>query len=341
MSRFGSKEHFPAARSWASRALAVLVVGLVAALGVAGCGSSDGGGGTSTDASTSGSAKPHTIGFLALSLQDQFGAQQAAQLRRLVEDAGDTFVVLDPSNDPGKQLQITEDALTAHKVDALIGSTVDINAFQPALDQAAEQGVPVVFLDKQPAHFQRGETLITQDFTDWGLQMGKAAARCVDDRLGGKGEAVVLDNVERSGDIIKRLIDGVKEGLATNPGVKVVAQPDAPDRLKTLQVMQDVLRVHPDVNVVLGAGDDPTLGAMQALEGAGKDATKLCLVGTGGTAEGEKAVKSGKFYAEVDIRLPYLYGVAVKTAKALIENPDDPAYSGKVVPTTIAMRYHG
>jgi len=328
--------------SWSRRAVAVLAIALAAAFAAAGCGSSSGGGAASSTGKTTAAAgsEPYTIGLLESDLKDQFNVQQVAQVKAMVAKVGGKVVVLDGQGDPAKQLQVAQDVLTAHHVDALLGSTVDLGAFQPALDQAASQGIPVVFLDKQPPRWQRGEALITQDFKDWGKQMGTAVGRCVTDRLGGNGQVVILDNIQRSGSIIAQLVAGIKEGVATNPSAQVVAQPNAPDRLTALQKMQDVLRAHPGVNAVLGAGDDATLGAMQALESAGKDATKLCIVGSGGTTEGSQMLQNGKFYATVDIRLPFVYGTALKAAWALIKNINDPQYSGKVVPTNVGMLYH-
>ncbi|MGB2712058.1 MAG: sugar ABC transporter substrate-binding protein [Conexibacter sp.] len=320
----------------------LLVLALFAAFGAAGCGDSESSGGASSSGDTTAAADPKTstIGLMVFDLKSAFAATQADTMRAMVEKVGGKLVVMDPSNDPAKQLRMAQDWLNQGKVDALVGSTVDITTFQPALDLAAEKGVPVVTLGFEPKKLQRGETVVTQDFKDWGVQIGTAIAKCVDERLGGKSEAVILDDVHRAGPIIPSLNSGFEEGFATNPGIELAAKPDAPDRLKSLQAMQDVLTAHPDVNAAVGS-DDQVLGAMQALKAKGKDPkTDLCLVGTGGTPEGTEAMKSGDFYAVGDAQLSVIYDIALNAAWAQITNPDDPKYSAKIITTPYVMRYH-
>jgi ribose transport system substrate-binding protein len=323
------------------RALALLVVGAVALLLVAGCGSSDDGDGGGSTTATSGTHKPVTIGLMVFDTTEAFFKGQIDQVQRMVESHGDKLAVLDPAGDPTRQLQLAQDWLNAGKVDAIIGSTVDVNAFQPALDQAAEQAVPVVFLGFEPRQLKRAQATVTQDFKDWGVQIGEAAARCIDDRLGGSGEVAIIDNPGRPGPIVPTLLSGVKEGLATNPGARIVATANGfDDTLKSLQAIQTVRQAHPDVNVVVSHTEASMLGALQAYKVAGIDPKRVCLIGSGGTPQGEAALKSGDFYAQVDIRLPYIYGTVLRAAYALLKNPDDPAYSGRIVRTTVGMNYH-
>lgn len=345
MSWFSSRERSsasPGAASWARRLSILMVLALVAAFAAAGCGSSDDDDGGSSTADTTATANPKAskIGLMVLDLKNAFFATQADQVREMVEKEGGELVVMDPSGDPAKQLQIAQDWLNQGKVDALVGSTVDISTFQPALDLAVEKGVPVVTLGFEPEKLQPGETVVTQDFKDWGLQLGTAMAKCVDDRLGGKGEVVILDDVTRAGPIIPNLIAGLKEGLGTNAGAEIVSQPNAPDRLKSLQAVQNVLQAHPDVNVIVGTSDDAVLGGMQALKGAGKDPkTELCAAGTGGTPEGQEKLDSGEFYALGDAQLAKIYGIALDAAWAQIADLDDPKYSAQVVTTPYVVHY--
>jgi ABC-type sugar transport system substrate-binding protein len=325
------------------RALALLALALALTLAVAACGDSDdggsnGGGATATDAA-GGSSRASKIGLMVLDLKNAFFADQVRVVREMVEREGGELVVLDPANDPARQLQIAQTWLNAGTVDAIIGSVVDVSTFQPVFDKASEKGVPIVTLGFEPTGGLRsGQAVITQDFRDWGYQLGEAAAQCVDQRLGGRGEAVILDNVHLAGEIVPTLIAGQKEGLATVPGVEVVAQQDAPDRLRGLQVTQELLTAHPGINTVVTTSDDATLGALQALRSKGKDPkTELCLAATNGNDEARRLVESGDIYAYADTQLPLVYGTALEAAWALVANPDDPRYARQLIHTRVKV----
>ncbi len=327
----------------ARRALVLLVMGLALAVGAAACGDSDDGGsgsaGGTTAADAGDEAKASKIGLMVLDLKNAFFADQVRTVREMVEREGGELVVLDPANDPARQLQLAQTWLTAGTVDAIIGSVVDVSTFQSVFDKAAEKGVPIVTLGFEPkAGLRSGQAVITQDFRDWGFQLGEAAARCVDERLGGRGEAVILDNVNVAGEIVPTLIAGQKEGLATVPGIEIVGQQDAPDRLRGLQVTQELLTAHPGINTVVTTSDDATLGALQALRSKGKDPkTELCLVATNGNDEARRLVESGDLWAYADTQLPLVYGSALEAAWALIANPDDPRYARQLIHTRVKV----
>ncbi len=347
MSRSRMKERGTSRRcrtDWARRTFLLGVLSVVVALFAAGCGD---GGAQSTGAASSSrsgssaSKEPFTLGYMVFDLANAQYATQAEQVRRMVEAAGGRVVVADVHNDPAKQLQIAQDWLNANTVDAILGGVVDIKSFQPVLDQAAKEGTPVVFTGFKPEHLQRAQHTVTSDFVDWGRKMGAAGARCANDRLGGRGEAVIMDIPGIAGPLIPSFIRGIKQGLATNPGVQTVAQPAAADRLKSFQAMQSVLQAHPNANVVVSPSDEPVLGAMRALVAAGRDPkTELCLIGSGGNPEAAAALKSGDFYASADPQIPEIMRRTVVAAWALIKNPDDPRYSMKVALSPVGVDYY-
>ncbi len=86
-----------------------------------------------------------------------------------------------------------------------------------------------------------------------------------------------------------RIINGL-------PKAKVVATQDAADPAKGLQVTEDVLQSHPNLNVVIGINDDGALGALRAFTNAGKDPSKVYIAGEDGNLEALVKIKERGAY---------------------------------------------
>jgi ABC-type sugar transport system substrate-binding protein len=98
----------------------------------------------------------------------------------------------------------------------------------------------------------------------------------------------------------------IKAAAAKYPNVKVVAdQPGNYDPRAALRIVQDALRAHPDLKMVLSPWDDQTRGVEQAISSAGKKpGVDVKIYSIGGTKDGVARVKDGT-YNTTDILLPY------------------------------------
>ena len=73
-----------------------------------------------------------------------------------------------------------------------------------------------------------------------------------------------------------------------------------------MSVKEDLLQNHKDLNGVFGINDDTALGALAAIEAAGK-AGKVIIVGYNATPEAKKAIKQGKIYGDA-VQFPIKMG---------------------------------
>ena len=81
--------------------------------------------------------------------------------------------------------------------------------------------------------------------------------------------------------------------------------------------MQNLLTAHPDVQAVFAQNDEMALGALRALQTAGK--SDVMVVGFDGTPDGEKAVNDGKLAATI-AQLPDQIGAkGVETADKVLK----------------------
>jgi len=202
-----------------------------------------------------------------------------------------------------EQLSEVEDVLVK-KPDAIVFDPVDYKALAPALDKMNAAGIPVVTVVD---HMTSGhiESFVGADDYAIGLATGRVLMKA----MGGKGNVVLIEGVKGSisaADRGRGLADAIKE----NPGVKLLAsQPANFQRLQGLQVMENLLQTYPQVDGVLAANDAMAVGAIEALEGAGR---KALVVGLNGTQEAIDAIKSGKLLAS-GLADPFVLGCVSAT----------------------------
>ena len=113
------------------------------------------------------------------------------------------------------------------------------------------------------------------------------------------GEAAILEGLPSSSPAIERL-DGFKEGIATNPKIKLVAvQPVDWMEDKAVTVFSAMLQAHPDIKLVYTSNDLAASGAYIAAKQAGK-ADQVKIIGTDGLpgpSGGIRSVADGQWAA--------------------------------------------
>lgn len=144
---------------------------------------------------------------------------------------------------------------------------------------------------------------------------GKQAADALAKAIGGEGEVLVLQGITGSSASRDRG-KGFAEGIAACPNIKVVAQQTAGfDRAQGLNVATNLLQAHPNVKAIFAENDEMALGALEALGArAGSD---VMVVGFDGTADGLKAVESGRMVATIAQQPGELGAKAVEQAAKL------------------------
>lgn len=219
--------------------------------------------------------------FLALTR----GMEAAARQR------GMDFLTAIAGNDPQTNVAQMESFL-ARGVGAMMTQPLDQAAQRPVMERALKMGVDVMGLVSFPTTLQ-----VAANQHSIGYAQGKAAADFVVDHLGGEAQVHYfnLDNI--SPQLVLRH-KGVLAGLATGGrGIRVVS--DLTARGITTDdgysMMSSVIQAHPDIRVVLG-GDTLVVGALRALEQAGKASDGMYLSGVDGDAQALDAVRKGGAY---------------------------------------------
>lgn len=144
-----------------------------------------------------------------------------------------------------------------------------------------------------------------------GKTLVDAAVKYIKENLDGKANVVLLtqDSIE----FLRPRFVAFRDALAELPGVTIVADvsPNPVNKEGGFETMSTILQANPDIDVVLGA-DTVVLGALAALEAAGKDRPNQFLGGIDGEPEAVATIKkpNSPYKASVALASP-VFGYAM------------------------------
>ncbi|MFI5629616.1 substrate-binding domain-containing protein [Streptomyces sp. NPDC051664] len=246
------------------------------------------------------------VGMSLSTLNNPFFVQMKAGAQAEAKDAGIDLTVTDAQNDASQQANQLQN-FTGAGMQSIIVNPVDSDAVGPAVRAANKADIPVVAADRGVNKADTA-TLVASD----NVAGGRLAAKALAEKLGGKGDIVVLQGTAGTSASRERG-KGFTEGLKAYPGIKVVAsQPADFDRTKGLDVMTNLLQSHPRITGVFAENDEMALGAVKAL--GSKAGNSVDVVGFDGTPDGLKAVAAGTLYASVAQQPKELGKIAVQNA---------------------------
>jgi ribose transport system substrate-binding protein len=267
-----------------SFALAVTAVAATAA----GCGSGSAGGGASSGASAASGGK--TVAYINPGLDDpywqwvQYGVQEAARQR------GYKVVSYDTHHDPQQQASDAQTAIQAQQVSGIVLSPNSSTNAPNVLSAAVAAKVPVSI-----AAVGTSAGTYASFTTSADLQQGRQVGQYMKQILGGKGDVVCLClDLTRSNAQLK--MQGIEQGLAGSQ-IKIVQTEQAKEYTiqEGEQDMANLLSAHPEIKGVFSMFDDFTLGAVRALQTAGKvPGQDVQIVGMDGSPQTIKMIQNGE-----------------------------------------------
>jgi ribose transport system substrate-binding protein len=221
-------------------------------------------------------------------------------------------------------LSNVEDVLDQN-VKVLLLNPADSEAAKASVRAANRRKTPVITLDRNV-----NGIAVTSHVASDNVAGGKMAGELIAEKLGGKGKVVELTGVPGT-DAARDRSKGFHDAMAAAPGVKVVASQTANfDRTQGLNVMENILQAHPDIDAVFAANDEMALGAIKAIKEAQR---KIVVVGFDGTPDGVAAVKNGAMYASIAQQPAMIGGIGVEEADKVIKGEKVPASAP--VPLTV------
>lgn len=205
-------------------------------------------------------------------------------------ELGYDLVVLDSQNNPAKELANVEDTLVKGTKLILINPT-DSEAVGNAVLAANKAGIPVITLDRTAS---KGE--VVSHIASDNVAGGKMAGNFIFEKLGASAKVIQLQGIVGTSASRERG-EGFTQSIQENNLTLLTAQPADFDRAKGMNVMQNLLTAYPNVQAVFAENDEMALGAMRAIQTAGRN--DILVVGFDGTEDGIKSVSRGKLGATV------------------------------------------
>jgi simple sugar transport system substrate-binding protein len=272
-----------------------LLLAVAAMAFVTACGDDDDDGGGSEDVSlTQGS--DYTFAVITHGAGDSFWSVAKRGAEQAGKDLGVTVQYSESANDPQKQAQLIDAAVT-DKVDGIAVSAPNPDALRDPLKKAVDAGIPVITLNSgQTDSAELGAmTHVGQDE----VIAGEAAGR----RLAEGGSQKMLCVIHEQGNIgLNQRCDGAKQGFGGE--VENLQVKGVEDISTTLTEIQSKLESDDSVDAILTLNPDIAVAARDAVAGASSDA-KLATFDLSGDVV--SAIEAGEIEFAVD-QQQYLQG---------------------------------
>jgi ribose transport system substrate-binding protein len=223
------------------------------------------------------------------------------------------FVLLEGTNDSAAQVSQVEQ-LIAEDPDVLIILPHEGGPLTPVAQEAMEQGIPVVNLDREFSSESAFRTWIGGD--NYGI--GVSAANFIAEQLDCQGNVVEIQGLAGIS-VTEERTAGFSDTISQlcGDGIQIVAQQPAdflPD--KGLTVMETILQAQPDIDAVYTHDDDMAMGVVSAIENAGRQ-DEMILTGAGGSRDAMDLIQEGGLYAATFLYNPSMSASAVRVARLI------------------------
>lgn len=173
----------------------------------------------------------------------------------------------------------------------------------------SEQLTPIAKRIKEAGHFivnvDRGFTEPVADIFLEGdnKAFGRKSAQFIVERMGGKGNLVVLEGI-KGVTVNEDRVSAAMEVFAQYPDIKILAsQPADWQQQKGLNIMQDYLTRFPQIDAVWAQDDDTALGVIRAIKEAGRE-NEMWVLGGAGMKDVVKMVMDRDPLIPADITYP-------------------------------------
>ncbi|MDU0461715.1 D-ribose ABC transporter substrate-binding protein [Staphylococcus ureilyticus] len=250
------------------------------------------------------------IGVSISTLNNPFFVKIKDGIEKEAKKQGVKVKFADAQDDAAKQANDIDD-LIQQKVDYLIVNPTDSDAISGSIQIANDEAIPVITLDRDVAKGDVASFIASDN-----IKGGEMGGKLIVDELGEDAKVAELEGVPGASATRER---GKGFHNVADQSLDVVSKQSAKfNRTEGLNVTQNIIQAHPDIQAIFAQNDEMALGAVEAI--GNKD---IKVVGFDGNEDAIKSVEKGKLFATV-AQQPNLMGEeSVKTIMDL--------YNGKKV----------
>jgi simple sugar transport system substrate-binding protein len=281
-------------------------------------------GGTGSAAGNAAGSDKITMGFAQVGAESGWRTANTKSVQESAKKAGVDLKFSDAQQKQENQIKAIRSYIQ-QKVDVIAFSPVVESGWDTVLKEAKTAKIPVILTDRAVDSSDKTlyKTFLGSDFVEegkkagaWVVEDSKAASDTVNivEIQGTTGSAPANDRKE-----------GFEEAIKANPKLKIIASQSGDfTRSGGKQVMEAFLKNNPDIDVVFAHNDDEGLGAIEAIEAAGKVPGKdIKIVTIDAVKDGMTALSNGKINYIVECS-PMLGDQLMDLAKKVIAGESVP-----------------
>lgn len=304
--------------SW--KKIVVVLSLLLVSLGLFGCSS-----GKNESANKEGEYK---FAFLPNTQNNTFQSTMNETFAKLAKEKGYEYVCLDPDYDLNKQLSQMQDAANQN-FDAVFVIPVDSKGIRQGLQTLSDSKIPVINVDT--AVVKEDRDLVKSVIATDAYQAGKLVGEQMVKDYPNGAKIAVLDFPENESCVDR--VNGFLKGLGKDKSkFEIVAQQDGKASLDdSMPIAEDIIQANPDLNAFFCINDPSSLGAVAAINSAGKKG-KIDVYSIDASPEGKAALLDGSFKA-VSAQVP------IEIAQTAFEKAED-LLKGKKIEKEIYLPSH-
>ena len=243
----------------------------------------------------------YKVGFAQTESNNPWRIAQTESMRSEAAKRGHQLVYTDAAGSAAKQVSDVN-SMIAQKVDLIFLAPREEKPLVPAVMAAKRAGIPVVLLDRRvdEAQAKPGRDyvcFIGSDFVAEGRRAGEWLVREM------KGQAAIIELQGTTGSSpANDRRSGFAEAIKGSPGMRIIASQSGDFvRDKGRQVAETLLQANPSATAFYAHNDEMAIGAIAAIEAAGKAAGKdIIVVSVDGSRDALQAIIAGKMGATVE-----------------------------------------
>jgi ribose transport system substrate-binding protein len=261
-------------------------------------------------------ADRYSVGFAQSESNNPWRIAETASFEATAAECGWDLIVTDAGGSAAKQVADV-DSMIAQGIDVLFLPPREEDPLIPAVMRAKAAGIPVFLVDRSvnPEVAAAGTDYVAflgSDFVD----QGRRVAEWVIENHEGEGRIIELEGTTGSSPANDRK-SGFDDAIAADSRFTILESRSGDfSRDEGRQVMETLLQAHPDVNIVYAHNDEMAIGAIQALEAAGRTpGDDVLVVSIDGTRDALQAIIDGKMGVTVESS-PFFGPLACDTMKA-------------------------
>ncbi|MCM2369125.1 ABC transporter substrate-binding protein [Aporhodopirellula aestuarii] len=284
--------------SYARKSLRRTLLASLALMILIGCSSKSDNGAMKGDNGGDGTSKP-IIGFVQTGSEGDWRKAHTESVREAAEEAGFELRFADGQAKQENQIKALS-SFVAQGVDGIILAPLVETGWDNVLEKAKKRNIPVLILDRQ-VEVKDDSLYVTYIGADT-YNEGRLAAEWLIEKTGGKAKVVELQGTPGASPTINRY-NGFRDVIADHSGIEIIASQSGDfRRSKGKEVMEAFLKKHgDDIEVVYAHNDDMAIGAIQAIEDAGKKpGDDIILVSIDGVRAAFEAMVEGKLNCTVE-----------------------------------------